>query len=291
MFEGFTRRTVEANGISINLVIGGKGPPVLLLHGYPQSHVMWHRLTPMLAERFTVVASDLRGYGDSAKPKGDEAHRTYSKRTMAADQCAVMRALGFERFCVVGHDRGARVAHRMTLDHAARVEKVAFLDIIPTLTAFELTNEQTARGYYHWFFLSQPFDLPERLIGHEPAFFLHWCLKAWGGAGLDYFGPEALAAYERAFADPATIHASCEDYRAAASIDLEHDRADLDRKVGCPALALWGARGRLGRWYDVLATWQARCTEVRGRAIDAGHFLAEEKPAEVARDLLAFLGG
>jgi haloacetate dehalogenase len=288
MFEEFTRSTIAVDGVAINLVYGGDGPPVLLLHGYPQSHAMWHRVAPALAEQFTVVAPDLRGYGDSAKPASGSDHAAYAKRATAQDQVGVMAALGFERFAVVGHDRGARVAHRMTLDHPDRVSRLAVLDIVPTLKAFTEVDQAKATGYYHWFFLIQPYDLPERLIGSDPGFFLRWCLKSWGG-GLDFFDPEALAHYERCFADPATIHASCEDYRAAATIDLEHDRADLERRIDCPVLALWGSRGRIDAWFDVLETWRERAREVSGRALDAGHFLAEERPDEVSQALLAFL--
>lgn len=290
MFEEFTRSTIAVDGVAINVVYGGDGPPVLLLHGYPQSHAMWHRVAPALAEQFTVVAPDLRGYGDSAKPASGADHAAYAKRATAQDQVGVMAALGFERFAVVGHDRGARVAHRMTLDHPDRVSRLAVLDIVPTLKAFTEVDQAKATGYYHWFFLIQPYDLPERLIGSDPGFFLRWCLKSWGG-GLDFFDPEALAHYERCFADPAAIHASCEDYRAAATIDLAHDRADLERRIDCPVLALWGSRGRIDAWFDVLETWRERAREVSGRALDAGHFLAEERPDEVAQDLLAFLRG
>ncbi len=290
MFEEFTRSTIAVDGVAINVVYGGDGPPVLLLHGYPQSHAMWHRVAPALAEQFTVVAPDLRGYGDSAKPASGADHAAYAKRATAQDQVGVMAALGFERFAVVGHDRGARVAHRMTLDHPDRVSRLAVLDIVPTLKAFTEVDQAKATGYYHWFFLIQPYDLPERLIGSDPGFFLRWCLKSWGG-GLDFFDPEALAHYERCFADPAAIHASCEDYRAAATIDLAHDRADLERRIDCPVLALWGSRGRIDAWFDVLETWRERAREVSGRALDAGHFLAEERPDEVAQALLAFLRG
>ncbi len=289
MFEGFERRQIEANGVTINCRVGGKGTPVLLLHGYPQTHVMWHQLAPKLAERHTVVASDLRGYGDSAKPPGDPEHKTYSKRVTAADQAALMQKLGHERFTVIGHDRGARVAHRMTLDHPARIEKLAVLDIVPTLDAFGAMDQDRATAYAHWFFLIQPDGLPERLIGNDPAFWLKWCLKRWGGSGLDYFGEAALAEYIRCFSDPAAIHASCEDYRAGASIDMVYDREDLGRKVGCPSFALWGNRGRLHKWWDVLGCWQARCTNVTGRSLDAGHFLVEERPEAVAAELATFL--
>ena len=237
MFEGFEYTAIGVDDVAINLAYGGSGPPVLLLHGYPQTHAMWHKVAPVLAEDYTVVVPDLRGYGDSAKPAAGDDHAGYSKRASALDQVGVMAALGFERFAVVGHDRGGRVAHRMALDHADRVSRLAVLDIVPTLKAFSETDQEKAMGYYHWFFLSQPFDLPERLIGGDPTFYLRWCLGSWGGS-LDYFAPEAMAEYERCFSDPATIHASCEDYRAAATVDLEHDRADLATKIACPVLLL-----------------------------------------------------
>jgi haloacetate dehalogenase len=287
MFEGFEQHAIEVGGVSIDLVAGGDGPPVLLLHGYPQNRAMWHAIAPKLAERYRVVVPDLRGYGDSAKPPGDPDHAGYSKRSMAADQVAVMAALGAERFAVIGHDRGARVGHRMALDHAERVEQLAVLDIAPTLTVFSQLNQRVASGYYHWFFLSQDEPLPERLIGNDPIFYLHWCLARLGGS-IKMFHADALADYERCFT-PETIHASCEDYRAAASIDLDHDRADLDRRLACPVLALWGANGRVHQWYDVLACWRERADQVSGNALDAGHFLAEEHPDEVATALLDFL--
>jgi haloacetate dehalogenase len=288
MFENFTQTQIAADGATINLRYAGAGPPLLLLHGYPQNHTMWHLVAPRLAERFTVVAADLRGYGDSAKPPGGDDHAGYAKRAMAHDQVQAMRALGFERFAVVGHDRGGRVGHRMALDHPDRVTRLAVLDIVPTYHIFTHVTKELATLYYHWFFLIQPYDLPERMIGADPLYYLHKKLGGWGGK-LDIFAPEALAEYERCFRDPATIHASCEDYRAAASIDLEHDAADRERKLGCPLLALWGERGVPHRCHDVLAVWRDYAGDVRGRALPAGHFLAEEQPEETAEELLAFL--
>jgi haloacetate dehalogenase len=288
VFENFATRRIETSGAEIHLRFGGSGPPLLLLHGYPQTHVMWHKVAPALAERFTVVAADLRGYGDSSKPPGGERHEAYSKRAMARDQVEVMAALGFERFSVVGHDRGARVTHRMALDHPARVEKAAVLDIAPTKTMYERTDKAFATAYYHWFFLIQPFDLPERLIGADPDFYLERKIGAWGKTE-NAFGPEALAEYKRCFRDPETIHASCEDYRAAAGIDLAHDAEDLDRKLACPLLVLWGAKGVVARSYDVLAVWRERARQVSGRALDCGHFLPEEAPEDTLAALLAFL--
>ncbi len=292
MFEAFERVRVEASDAEINLVRGGEGPPVLLLHGYPQTHSMWHAVAPRLAENFTVVATDLRGYGDSSKPFGSEDHATYSKRAMAADQVQVMESLGFLSFAVVGHDRGGRVGHRMALDHPDRVTRLAVLDIVPTRHVYATVGRELATAYYHWFFFIQPYDLPETLIGADPGYYLRKKLGGWG-TNLDTFAPEALAEYERCFGDPATIHASCEDYRAAASIDLDLDDADRDegRKVTCPLLALWGDRGAMGRLYDVANVWREYARDVRGGPIDAGHFLAEERPEETARELANFLQG
>jgi haloacetate dehalogenase len=288
VFEAFQRKRVETAGATINLVHGGNGSPVLLLHGYPQTHAMWHKLAPRLAHDFTVVAADLRGYGDSAKPAGGPDHAAYSFRAMARDQVAAMAALGFARFAVVGHDRGARVAHRMALDYPERVTKAAVLDIAPTLTMYRATDQAFATGYYHWFFLIQPYDLPERLIGADPEYYLRQKLGQWGRTA-DAFAPEAMAEYLRCFRDPATIHATCEDYRAAAGIDLAHDEADLGRRVECPLLALWGAKGLVGRSFDVLAVWRQRARQVSGRALACGHFLPEEAPTETLAELLPFL--
>ncbi len=287
MFTGFERLEIDCGDAVINLVKGGSGPPLLLMHGYPQTHVMWHKLAPALAERFTVVATDLRGYGDSAKPPGGDDHVGYSKRAMAADQVAVMRALGFERFHVAGHDRGGRVGHRMALDHADAVTKLAVLDIVPTHKLFATTDKALATAYYHWFFLIQPHDFPETLIGNDPDYYLDFVFARWG-ADADAFAPEAMAEYRRCFSDPAAIHASCEDYRAAASIDLEHDEADLGRRLTCPLLALWGEKGAMHRLYDVLACWRERAQAVEGRALACGHYLPEVAPDETVAELVLF---
>jgi haloacetate dehalogenase len=289
LFEGFEQHKIETPDAEIELVRGGEGPPVLLLHGYPQTHAMWHMVAPSLAEDFTVVAADLRGYGDSSKPFGDEEHKAYSKRTMAGDQVAVMDSLGFDSFAVVGHDRGGRVGHRMALDFPDRVTKLAVLDIVPTRHVFETVNGDLATAYYHWFFFIQPYDLPETLIGGNPSYYLRKKLGGWG-TSLDTFAPEALAAYERCF-DAATIHASCEDYRAAASIDLVHDEKDREegRKMECPLLALWGQRGVMEKTYDVEAVWREYANDARGKPLDAGHFLAEELPEDTTRELRDFL--
>jgi len=288
MFDSFILETIEVDGIAIRLRRGGGGPPLLLLHGNPQTHVMWHKIAPTLARDFSVVASDLRGYGDSSKPPTTAEHAPYSKRAMATDQVALMRKLGFERFFVAGHDRGGRVGYRMALDHPARVLRLAVLDIVPTYTAFQMSNMDFGLGYYHWFFLAQPFDLPERLIGADRDYFWHRHTTR-GPSPPDFFASAALADYLRCFRDPATIHAICEDYRAGASIDMAHDEADFGhRKIACPLLALWGKRAKLEAWYDVLAVWREWAADVRGHALDCGHYLPEEAPAETAAALSAF---
>jgi haloacetate dehalogenase len=290
MFERFEQRDVTTGETTIRVRIGGCGRPLLLLHGYPQTHAMWHLVAPALAERCTVVCADLRGYGDSGKPASDATHAAYSKRASAQDMVEVMAALGFERFMLAGHDRGGRVAHRLALDHPERLQRLAILDIVPTRTIFRATDQRIATGYYHWFFLIQPYDLPERLIGGAPAYYLRKILGAWSG-DAQTFAPEALAEYERCFT-PEMIHASCEDYRAAASIDLAHDEADLDRKIACPVHVLWGRHGLMERHFDVLATWRERAAaRVTGKALDCGHYLPEERPEDTAEQLLAFFCG
>jgi haloacetate dehalogenase len=288
VFEGLQRTRIPTADAEIAVVHGGSGPPLLLLHGYPQTHTMWHQVAPDLAEHFSIVVPDLRGYGDSSKPPGGPDHAGYSKRAMAADQVSVMAALGFDRFAVAGHDRGGRVAHRLALDHPDVVTRAAVLDIAPTLTMYRRTDKAFATAYYHWFFLIQPYDLPERLICHDPDYYLERKLAGWGSAGLSLFAGEALAEYRRCFRDPATIHATCEDYRASAGVDLEHDEADLDRKVECPLLVLWGDKGVVGRTYDVLATWRERAKTVSGRSLPCGHYLAEEAPDQTGAELLRF---
>jgi len=284
-FPGFEQRRIATSGAEINCVVGGSGPPLLLLHGYPQSHTMWRTLAPRLAADFTVVVPDLRGYGDSAKPPAGPDVANYAKRALARDQVEVMAQLGFERFAVAGHDRGARVAHRLALDHRDRVTRLALLDIVPTLDMYERTEMRFATLYYHWFFLIQPAPLPERMIGGDPAHFLRWTLGGWGSKDTSFFEAEALAEYERCFCRAEAIHASCEDYRAGATIDLEHDRASraAAEKIACDVLVLWGSRGVVARLYDPLALWRAQCAgAVSGQALDAGHFLAEELPEETA---------
>lgn len=288
LFPGFKRRRIRTSGAAINLVHGGVGPPLLLLHGYPQTHAIWHRIAPELTKRFTVIASDLRGYGDSEKPHGLPDHSNYSKRAMAQDQVEVMRTLGFDEFLVVGHDRGGRVAHRMALDHPSAVQKLAVLDIVPTRTMYANVSREFAKAYYHWFFLLRPEPIPETLIGAIPDFYLESHIGS-RHAGLKPFAPEALAEYRRCFRDPAAIHASCEDYRAAESIDLEHDAADIDRKLGAPLLALWGKHGTIARCFRPLADWSERAESVQGKALDCGHYIPEEAPAELLTELKGFL--
>ena len=290
MLEGFSKSEIETSGARIVVATGGKGPPLLLLHGNPFTHVHWHHIAPRLARDFTVVCTDLRGYGDSSKPPGGSDHAGYSKRAMAADQAEVMAKLGFDRFQVVGHDRGARVVHRLCLDHPERVTRAAVLDIVPTAVVYGRTDKCLATYYFHWFFLIQPEDLPERLIGGAPDYFLGRLLQGWGGAD-GAFAQTALAEYRRCFRDPETIHATCEDYRAGASIDLEHDAADAGKKITSPLLVLWGEKGVVGRLYDPLAIWREKAVDVRGQALPCGHFLPEEAPEETLRALDAFLAG
>jgi haloacetate dehalogenase len=286
LFPGFSRVQVHVNGTMINCRYGGAGPPVLLLHGYPQTHVMWHRVAPRLAERFTVVCPDLRGYGDSGKPPSTEGHEPYSKRMMANDQVELMRALGFTRFAVVGHDRGARVARRLALDHPDAVTRLGVLDIVPTAVIYARLDQQHATTVWRYFLLVQPADLPERLLGADPVFYLDYTLQEWCGTP-GALTPEAIAEYRRCF-DSAMISASCEDYRAGATVDLAHDAADSGQLIGCPVLVLWSAKG-LGSSYDVLTIWREEAAIVSGRALDCGHFLAEERPDETADELMAFL--
>lgn len=286
MLDGFTRQQITTRETTINLARGGHGYPILLLHGYPQTHVCWHLVAPILAERFTVVCSDLRGFGDSAKPSGDPEHLAYSKRVMAQDQVEVMQQLGFSEFAVVGHDRGARVAHRMALDHKEKIAKLALLDIIPTRTAFANVDKEMATAAFNWFFSIQPDGLPERLIGAEPAFYLRWLLDHWS-VTRGALATEAVAEYQRCF-DAAAIRATCEEFRAAATIDLVHDEADQEHKISCPTLLLWSATGMWAR-YDILEVWRARAENVQGVALDCGHFLPEESPQRTAAELIRFL--
>jgi haloacetate dehalogenase len=292
LFPGFRQELVRANGIDINCVVGPMrdGPALLLLHGYPQTHAIWHKVAQPLSQHYNVVASDLRGYGDSAKPAADANHESYSKREMARDQVELMAALGFGRFLLVGHDRGGRVAHRLCVDYPEAVEKAVVLDIAPTLAMYEQTNEFFARAYWHWFFLILPAHVPETMIGADPKGLLRAKMAADIQRGV--FAPEAWAEYERCFT-PGAIHGSCEDYRAAASIDLVHDRADRDagRGIKCPLLALWGERGIIGRCFRPIDEWKRVAADVRGHDVASGHYIAEEVPEVLLKELYEFFGG
>lgn len=291
MFEGFIEEMRDADGQALRLRRGGKGPPLLLLHGNPQTHAMWHQVAPALAERFTVVCPDLRGYGLSGKPPVSADHAAYSKRAMAADMVALMRGLGFDRFQVVAHDRGARVAHRMALDAPQAVERLCTMDIVPTMHHFEHADMDFALGYYHWFWLAQPHPKPERLILRdvEDWFDMHTSREP---KDKGFFHPEARADYLAALHAPGTVEAICEDYRAATTIDLVHDRASREAgvKVQCPLLALWGAKGKVGVWYQPLEVWRRYAKgPVTGGPVNSGHYLAEEAPGEVLAALDGFL--
>jgi len=290
LFRGFDQRSVELeDGIHIAATIGGSGPPLLLLHGHPQTRAIWHRVAPALAQHRTLVAADLRGYGDSSKPLGEPDHANYAKRVMALDVLRLMRQLGFDRFDVLAHDRGARVAHRLALDHPQAVRRLALLDIAPTLAMYEQTTEAFARAYWHWFFLIQPAPLPERLIEADPAAYLHDVMGR-RSAGLAPFDPRALAEYQRCLALPGSAHGLCEDYRAAAGIDLEHDRADREagRLLQMPALALWGAQGVVHRCFKPLDEWRRVAREVEGEALPCGHYIAEEAPEALLAPVIPF---
>lgn len=290
LLPGFEQTLIDVGGgVETAVSHGGRGPPVLLLHGHPQTRATWTFVAPRLAALgFTVVAADLRGYGDSSRPEGGDRHVNYSKRAMARDQVAMMRALGHERFTVVGHDRGGRVAHRLALDHPGAVARLAVLDICPTATMYALTSKEFATRYFWWYFLIQPFDLPERMIAADPAHFLDRHLEGQRKSP-GRTDPRLRAEYLRCYLRPNTIHAICEDYRAAATIDLEHDGADGHLRVGCPLLALWGARGTVGALFDVLATWREKADDVRGLALDCGHNLQEEAPTLLLEELAKFL--
>lgn len=289
MFEGFTQELIDTGEATINVRYAGSGPPVLLLHGFPQNMAMWHCQAQSLTEDHTVVLADLRGYGDSSRPPSDHSHAAYSFRAMAADQLAVMQRLGFERFAVVGHDRGARVAHRLTLDHPEAVTRLGLIDILPTGYMYDTVDSALATAYFHWFFFIQPDPIPERLIGGDPIGFLHALLGGWG-SGLDAYPPPALAEYERVFADADARHAMLEDYRAAASIDLEHDLADRERRLEVPVLIMWGSRSVVGRRpVDPITVWQQYVVSPQASVIDGGHFLVEERPDETLLALQGFL--
>jgi haloacetate dehalogenase len=286
MFDGFELSLIQTEEVTLRVRHGGSGPPLLLLHGHPQTHAMWHRVAPVLARDFTVVAPDLRGYGESSKPPTTPDHETYSKRAMARDQVALMRHFGFDRFAVAGHDRGGRCGYRLALDQPERVTRLAVLDIIPTYEVFQRANMAFGLGYWHWFFLAQPAPLPERMIGANPDNYY------FPRRDLPWLDPEALSDYLRCVHDPETIHAMCEDYRAGASFDYALDAQDHGRRrITCPLLALWGRRGRLEEWYDVPAIWRDWADDVQGLALDCGHYLPEEAPDETYAALHDFFSG
>ena len=293
-FPGFKREQIKTTGATINVVHGGKGPPLLLLHGIPETHAMWRVVAPALAQDFTLVMADLRGYGDSSKPPGGADHFGYSKRAMAQDGVDVMAHLGFPKFALVGHDRGGRVAHRLALDHPDVLTRMVIVDIVPTYKCYQTINQDFATVFFHWFMLVQPTPLPETMLGNSAELFLKTMLFRLGGEAPGNDIPRWVdrAAYDdylRCFRDPAAIAALCEDYRAAASIDLQHDAADLDKKIQCPLLVLWSEKGPFHRMYDVLATWRERAADVRGKALPAGHFLPEQIPDRFLAEIQPFL--
>ena len=289
MFETFSHQTIDVGDAQIACVIGGSGPPVLLLHGFPQNKAMWARVAPALTSQYTVVCADLRGYGDSSKPRCHPDNSNYSFRTLAHDQLALMRALGFDRFHVIGHDRGGRTGHRLALDHPDTVLSLTVMDIVPTYAMFMDTNRKVAGAYWHWYFLSQPDPFPERLIGHDPDFFYETCLVGWGAAQLADFDQEMLADYRRSWRDPAMIHGSCSDYRAAATIDLQHDTADITRRVTCPTLVFYGSTGQMAQLFDIPAEWRKRFTHPKEASLPGGHFFVDQFPEQVVQTLSDFL--
>lgn len=291
MFEGFNTAKIDAgDGVHINAMVGGEGPPVLLLHGYPQCLAMWSAIAPRIARAgYRVIAADLRGYGDSSKPACAADHANYAFRALAQDQVRVMQSLGHETFHVIGHDRGGRTAHRMALDHPARVKSLAVLDIVPTYAMFMDTNRHVAGGYWHWYFLAQPAPFPEHMIGLDPDFFYETCLVGWGKTTIEEFDAWQISEYRRCWRDPAMIHGSCSDYRAAATIDLEHDAADISTKVACPTLVLWGEHGLMGRLFDMKAEWEKRLAHMTADTLAGGHFFPDKSPGETADRLIAHL--
>lgn len=291
LFPGFRRLDIPtASGVQVHTVTGGNGPALLLLHGHPQTHAIWHRVAPVLAQQYTLVLCDLRGYGDSAKPPGEADHANYSKRVMAQDMATVMATLGHARYRVLAHDRGARVAHRLAADHGAAVLRLVLLDIAPTLAMYEQTNEAFARAYWHWFFLIQRAPMPERLLEADPAAYLRDVMGS-RHAGMEPFDPRALAEYERCLSQPGAAHAMCEDYRAAAGIDLVHDRADREagRRLAMPLQVLWGEQGVVQRCFQPLQEWRRVADDVCGGSLPCGHYIPEEAPDALLAAVLPFL--
>ena len=289
MFQGYKKDTLRVNGIDISFRIGGRGPALLLLHGHPQTHVIWHKVADTLAEHFTVIAADLRGYGDSSKPPASQKHVAHSNRVMAQDMADLMKRLGFEQFSILAHDRGARVSHRLAMDHPHLVERMTLLDIAPTLSMYTQTNEEFARAYWHWFFLIRPAPLPEALIESDPELYLR-SVMGTRSSGMSPFTDEAFAEYLRCLRQPGSATGICEDYRASATIDLEHDRVDIEKgkKLACPLLVMWGSEGTVGRCFNPLNEWQKVADQVQGKPLPAGHYIAEEAPKQLLAELLPF---
>lgn len=289
MFEGFERGTRRVGEVDIHYVMAGSGPPVLMLHGFPQNLALWARVAPRLAERYTVVCADLRGYGDSSKPEPAADLHNYSFRAMAQDQAGLMRALGFPRFHLIGHDRGGRTGYRMALDHPEAVRSLAVLDIAPTYAMYAYVDHQVAAAYWHWYFLQQPAPYPERIIEAGPDPFYEGCLAGWGATALEHFDPEQLAAYRRTWRDPGSIRGSCADYRAAARVDFAMDARDDHRRLACPVLAFWGSEGVIQHHFDLAALWGHRCERLKTATLPGGHFFIDQRPAETADVLAGFL--
>ncbi len=289
LFDGFDDRFLAVDGATVHCRVGGQGPPVLLLHGYPQTLAMWAPVAAALSSRYTVVCADLRGYGDSSKPASAPDHSTYSFRAMATDQVQLMSRLGFDRFHLVGHDRGARCAHRAALDFPDAILSLTLLDIVPTHTMVTDVDHAMATGYWHWYFLSLPHPVPETLIGADPDFFFGASVATWGAGSVDEFPAQQLSEYRRCWSDPEMIRASCEDYRAALTIDVEHDAADLRRTTRCPTLAVWGSRGLIARRHHITDVWAPRCSRLETAAIDGGHFFVDQNPTTTTRLLFEHL--
>ncbi len=297
-FKGFKTEEIKTSGTTIHTLYGGneKGAPLLLLHGIPETHVLWRKVAPALAKDYFLVMTDLRGYGDSGKPAGGGDHFAYSKRAMARDQVEVMKHLGFDKFALVGHDRGGRAAHRLALDHPEVLTRLVILDIVPTYLLYQYITQEFATIFYHWFLLVQPPPFPETMVANSAEYFLKCTLLWLGGSKItdplpDWIDPAVFQEYFRTFRSPETIHAICEDYRAAASIDLAHDKADLDKKIQCPLLVLWSEKGPFHRMYNVLQTWRDRAVQAQGKSMPTGHFLPEQMPNELTHELQMFLRG
>lgn len=289
MFENFERKQLELEDVTLNYVKAGEGPGLLMLHGFPQNLAMWARIAPALAQDYTVICADLRGYGDSSKPPARADSSNYSFRQMAQDNLALMRHEGFEQFHVIGHDRGGRTGHRLALDNENAVLSLAVLDIVPTHTMFTQTNHHVSKAYWHWYFLSQPAPFPEHMISQDPDFFYETCLVGWGASSIENFDPEQLADYRRCWRQKEMIHGSCSDYRAASTIDLALDEEDIARRVTCPALVLYGADGVMAKCFDLPATWEEKFTNMQAIAIEGGHFFIDISPDETLKNLKQFL--